>query len=761
MASTGIQFRPRSSPPPAAGATTPLRVDGMTCGNCARHVTEALQKVPGVLAAPVDLTAAMARVVWKPGTSPDTAALEKAIVDAGFSIPARRSDGTASAPTSPWTSALRLGVPASALLLAGEWILGIGMRPWFLWFAFVLSTVVLAVVGRHFAVGAWRQLRRGESNMDTLVTLGAGSAWAFSTGALLTGTSAHLFFTEAVTIVTLISVGHWMESRMSERAGDALKSLLNLAPETARRLGPDGVEAEVPCSALMPGQRIVLRPGDRIPVDAEVLEGASAVEESMLTGESLPVSKSPGSRLFAGTLNRQGRLVARVQATGESTALAHIAAAVRRAQATRASVQRLADQISSVFVPVVVFLAVAAALMWFLQFDRMVGIQEGLGTWLWHSHPPASPAAAAVTVFCAVLIVACPCAMGLATPVALMAGINAAARRGILIRDAVALEKSGRLTVVAFDKTGTLTSGVPRVISSEVSPGSDAGADRTLAAALAAGSRHPLSRAVVDFVNPPPGSSFHLGHWEEKAGAGIEAELADATGRVRNLRLGSPAWLAGSGCDVSVFATAIEDGARRGQAAVVFAEGDTAKALFLVGDPLRPETPELLRRLAASGLEAHLVSGDSQAACLAVGGEAGLPAERIHGAQTPDSKAALLESLRRGGGRVAFVGDGINDAPALAAADLGIAVGSAADAAREAADIVLLRPGLDSVAEAIGLSQRTLGVIRQNLFWAFFYNAAAVPLAACGLMSPVLCAATMGLSDLVVIGNALRLRNRS
>jgi Cu+-exporting ATPase len=687
--------------------------------------------------------------------------LEKAVVDAGFSIPARRSDGTVSAPTSPWTSALWLGVPASGLLLAGEWIFGIGMRPWFPWFAFVLSTVVLAVVGRHFAVGAWRQLRRGESNMDTLVTLGAGSAWAFSTGALLTGTSAHLFFTEAVTIVTLISIGHWMESRMSERAGDALKSLLNLAPETARRLGPDGVEAEVPCSELMPGQRIVLRPGDRIPVDAEVLEGASAVEESMLTGESLPVSKSPGSRLFAGTLNRQGRLVARVQATGESTALAHIAAAVRRAQATRASVQRLADRISSVFVPVVVVVAFAAALAWFLQFERMVGLQSQLGPWLWHSHPPASPTAAAVTVFCAVLIVACPCAMGLATPVALMAGINAAARRGILIRDAVALEKSGRLTIVAFDKTGTLTSGVPRVVASRSVPESEAAANRTLAAALAAGSRHPLSRAIVESAGTEAGTATPFPRWEEKAGAGIEAEIADGDGRRHVLRLGSSAWLAGVGCDVSPVATAIEEGARRGQAAVVLAEGSAVKALFLVGDPLRPETPELLRRLAASGLEAHLVSGDSQAACLAVGGEAGLPAERIHGAQKPESKAALIESLRRAGGRVAFVGDGINDAPALAAADLGIAVGNSSDAAREAADIVLLRPGLDSVAEAIGLSQRTLGVIRQNLFWAFFYNAAAVPLAAFGLISPVLCAATMGLSDLIVIGNALRLRNRS
>jgi len=765
MASSGIEFRPRSTPAQAVGASTVLCVEGMDCGNCVRSVTTALQAVRGVAGASVELQAGQARILWKAGVTPDTAALFQAVRTAGYKpsepvVPSQPGTTEPEAGVNPWKRSLQLGVPASVVLLFADWVLGLGMDRTFQWAAFGIATGIQARVGSRFFVGAWRQIRVGRSNMDTLVALGSGTAWGFSTWALFTGQPGHLFFTEAVTILTLVGLGHWLEARMSERAGNALKSLLTLAPPTARKLAADGSESEVHVGQLNPGDRIVLKPGDRVPVDAEVIDGRSSVDESMLTGESLPVAKAAGATLFAGTVNADGRLTARVRATGGATALAHIAEAVRRAQSSRASIQRLADQVSSVFVPIVVVVAVNAAFFWFRAFDTAVQTQEFLGRWLWHAHPAASPAIAAVTAFCAVLIVACPCAMGLATPVALMAGINAAARRGILIRDAVALEKSGTITAVAFDKTGTLTAGRPALVRCLGLPG---GSDSdpallAVAAALAAPSNHPLSRAIAEAghlaggANPP-------GTWREHPGLGIEAS-EDNGGKVRTRRLGSLRWLESLGIDVTAARAHAEAGAAQGNAAVVLAEDSTATGLLLIGDPIRPDAPELVRQLAASGRTVHLVSGDSRAACLFVARAAGIPESQVHAECRPEGKTAILRALRDSGQRVAFVGDGINDSPALATADLGIAVGSASDVAREAADVVLLRPGLDAVAEALDLSQRTLRTIHQNLFWAFFYNAAAVPLAALGFISPVVCALTMGLSDVIVVGNALRLLRR-
>ena len=519
---------------------------------------------------------------------------------------------------------------------------------------------------------------------------------------------------------------------------------------------------------LIPGDRIVLAPGDRVPVDAAVLEGESALDESMLTGESIPVDKSAGSTLCAGTVNLNGRLVAQVTAVGEQTALARIIAAVQRAQTSRAAIQRLGDQVSSVFVPIVVCVALAAAAWWGFWPEQARQLSVELGRWLWPVQPPDSTLAAAVMAAAAVLIIACPCAMGLATPAAIMAGANAAARRGILIRDGVALEKAGGITAVLFDKTGTLTHGRPEILATRVvdagagpadglSTASTLAAYSALAASVAASSTHPLSQAVSLLS----AARVELRDWRERPGAGVEALRRGDSGAAERVRLGSLAWLQAAGvqADASVDSW-IEQ--QHGEGATVVGLGLDARLVLLVAlrDMLKPHAAEVVRELQRQGLVVHLVTGDHPRAAAAIARQAGIPEEAVHAQVRPEEKLALVRQLQEQGASVAFVGDGINDAPALEQADLGVAVRRASDIAVEAADIVLLRSDIEAVPESIALARATLRIIKQNLFWAFFYNALGIPLAALGFMSPVLCALAMGVSDLVVIGNALRLLRR-
>jgi Cu+-exporting ATPase len=488
----------------------------------------------------------------------------------------------------------------------------------------------------------------------------------------------------------------------------------------------------------------------------------------MLTGESVPVDKAPRSEVYAGTVNLNGRLVARVSAIGEATALAHIIAAVQRAQTSRANIQRLGDQVSSVFVPIVVLVALAAGLWWSLAPASAHHVHDLLARFLWMTHPPGSSIAAGIIIAAAVLIIACPCAMGLATPAAIMAGSNAAAERGILIRDGVALEKAGQVTTVLFDKTGTLTQGKPAVAqfsvyaslpsSSSTAAGSLAPvgeAERTrvlqLAAALALPSSHPVSRAIARVGN----GNFQLTDWSEAHGSGVQARLADGTATAR---LGSLRWLEQSGVDLKIAADFIKTCSQQGATLVGLAVDHVLLGAFAVQDTLKPGAREVLGRLARQGLKIHLVTGDNSLVAEALAKELGLPSEAVFAEVRPEQKAQLVARLQQQGERVAFVGDGINDAPALEQADLGIAVSRASDIAREAADIILLKSEIEAVPESLGLARATLRTIRQNLFWAFFYNCVGIPLAALGFMSPILCAASMALSDLVVIGNALRLR---
>ena len=780
----------------------------MNCNNCARHVTDAIQGVPGVRSATVLLDAGRASVRWNSGSAQNVSAVIEAVRKAGYAAREIQADTSAGGKTKPanWQINLVLGITVTAALMIGEWVFHLAMTPWFQWLSFVLAGAVQIFAGGKFYRGAWNQLKIGNSNMDTLVALGSTTAFGYSAWALLGGMGGHVYFMEAAAIITLISFGHWLEARVSARASGALENLLNLAPQTARLVAADvsprqsiemrrltsaaTEEKEVPVAELQIGDLVALRPGDRVPVDGVVAEGDSAVDEAMLTGESVPVDKKAGSELYAGTVNLNGRLVMRVTATGESTALAHIIAAVQRAQTSRADIQRLGDRVSSVFVPVVVAIAIAAALWWGLAPESARHVHDLLAPFLWHVMSPTGPAAGFI-IAAAILIVACPCAMGLATPAAIMAAANTAARRGILIRDGVALEKAGKITAVIFDKTGTLTVGKPEVAASWSSSFSLSGSTLKrelqqeqvvpeagvpivqIAAALARSSTHPISQAIASFTSEGgvprrPNTEDNIRDsqssplrdvtdWREIRGAGVEAKIQPSTLNLQlsTARLGSLRWLKESGVDLAAGEKFIVEWSQQGATLVGLAVEQSLAGLFAVKDTVKPGAHTVIEQLRRQNLKTFLVTGDNALTAASIARQAGIAAENVAAEVRPEQKAEFVKKLQAQGERVAFVGDGINDAPALEQADLGVAVSRASDLAREAADIILLKSEIEAVPEALGLARATLRTIKQNLFWAFFYNALGVPLAALGFISPILCAAAMGVSDLIVIGNAL------
>ena len=732
-------------------ANTRLSVRGMTCQNCARHVREAISSVPGISTASVNLDQHSASVRWADGVEPNVDAVVRAVNDAGYQ--AQVVDGRESkaerklARWGGWTLNLVIGAPVTIFLMLGEWAFDVAMERWFQWVAFALATVVQMVCGARFYRGAWQQIKVRSSNMDTLVALGSTTAYAYSVWALFQHT--HVYFMEAAAIITLISVGHWLEARMTARAASSMKRLLALAPAQARRRVGSGVEKLVPVSELRAGDIVVLRPGDRIPTDGRIIEGESSVDESMLTGESIPVDKKPGAVVYGGTANLNRLLVIQVTATGGATALAQIITAVERAQNSRANIQRLGDRVSSVFVPIVILVAIVTALWWGFAPESATRVANSLSRFLWPVSLPVTALAAAIVHCAAVLIIACPCAMGLATPAAIMAGTNAAAERGILIRDGIALEKAGTIAAIVFDKTGTLTQGKPEVAAhATFINGFDAS---SIAGALAAHSNHPLSQAIARHVAGT--SSTRLSDWRERAGSGIEASLNG-----QPVHLGSLNWFTALGFDLSPAKQFIDEWTAKGASTVVLALDKQLAAVFALQDPLKPGASDVVRSLQHAGQAVYLLTGDNRRTANATAQLLGIPIENVAAEVRPEGKADFVKSLQRSSRQVAFIGDGINDAPALEQADLGIAVGRATDVAQMAADIVLLKSDVYAIPEALGLARATLRAIKQNLFWAFFYNALGIPLAALGFLSPILCAAAMGLSDVVVIGNALRLR---
>jgi Cu+-exporting ATPase len=741
------------------GTEAALAVNGMDCASCVAHVEKAMRGVAGVKACEVNLARGRAVVTFDPGVT-SAEAVADAVTGAGY--PATPEEpGVAAGNVEEdrlrdqvehargWFRRAVVGFALWFPVEATHWGMylagahqGHGGVGWMDWVALATSTIAIVYLGAGFYRGAWGAARRGTTNMDTLIAMGATVAYAYSLVAFAGylagwwGALPHLYFMESTGLLALISLGHYLEARARQSAGSAIRQLLQLAPAVAEVVDDQGGTREVPVAEVKVGDRVLVRPGGKVPIDGVVVEGRSGVDESMLTGESLPAVRQVGDAVIGGTVSHDGRLVVRVTKVGAETALAQIVRMVERAQSGKPPVQKLADRISAVFVPAVLGIAAVTGVGWYVA-----GSVNGWGeaeTW-----------GKIANAVCSVLIIACPCALGLALPAAIMVGTGRGAKRGILIRDIDALQKAERVTTVVLDKTGTVTEGRPAVVG--VHAVGDASEEDVLRLAAAAEqfSEHPLAKAIVAEARErgldvpfPDGFSNQAGH-------GVVAEVEGRTLLVGSKTLlenhGRAAAPEGAGADTRVYV------ARKGGDSAVEVLG-----VIALSDRVKGDSVAAVGRLHAVGLRTVLLTGDRHAAAEGVAREVGI--DDVRADVKPGGKADLVAELRRAGAAVAMVGDGVNDAPALAAADLGIALGSGSDVAKEAGDIVLVSGSLAGVAVAIRLSRATMRCVRQNLFFAFVYNVLAIPLAAFGLLNPLVAAAAMALSDVTVLGNALRLR---
>ncbi len=767
--------------PPATKDAKPnelnFQVEGMTCASCVSHVQKAARSVPGVKDVNVSLALGRATVNFDPlKVSPETIA--SAMTQAGYPAAAPREAAAANAEQErveqqaaharAWARRALVGTALWLPVEAAHWILTLsggghaghagfhGMN----WVAFVASTASIVYVGWAFYKSAIRALMRGTSNMDTLIAMGATVAYVYSLVAFfgyLGGAWSmlpNLYFMEASGLLALISVGHWLEARARNAAGSAIRELFNLAPATALRLevgatpasrgrtgedeasvapAPDPMR-EVPVSELRVGDNVLIRPGDRVSTDGTVSSGRSSVDESLITGESVPVVRNVGDEVIAGTVNLDGHLIVRVSRTGSETALAQIIKLVDAAQSSKPPVQKLADRVAAVFVPSVLAVAALTGIGWYL--------------WGWHANWETGHTWAQIAnAVCSVLIIACPCALGLAVPAALMVGTGRGARHGILIRDIDALQGAESVDTVVLDKTGTLTEGRPAVVRVVPENGLMEDALLELAAAAEQFSEHPVAKAIVARARDKGLVLTEPESFENEPGIGVRAQIAG-----RNLLVGSEALLHPDN-NSSVFAP------REGETLVHVGEAQngqvTRLGVIVLVDQLKADSADAVRALHALKLRIVLLTGDNELTARAIAKRVGIDDVRAN--VRPAGKVQVIRELQQRS-RVAMVGDGVNDAPALAAADLGIAVGSATDVAKEAGGIVLVGHSLHGAVAAIRLSRATMRTIRQNLFFAFIYNVLAIPVAALGLLNPLIAAAMMALSDITVIGNALRLR---
>jgi Cu+-exporting ATPase len=726
-------------PSAATPATVRLDIGGMTCASCSGRVERALGRVPGVVSATVNLATERATVQVDPGTEPQ--ALVAAVEAAGYTAAPAPDDTGANPSEEPVAGMSKeaLHVVIAAVLSLPLMLPMIGMAfGWHAslpgWIQWLLATPVQFWMGGRFYVGAWKALKARTGNMDMLVAVGTSAAYGLSVHHLLTGHGAgHLYFEASAVVIALVLLGKWLEARARRQTTAAIRALQALRPNVAR-LRRHGVEAEVPIDAVRLDDVVVVLPGERIPVDGVVLEGRSHADESLLTGESLPVAKGPGDRVTGAAVNAEGRLDVRTTAIGAETALARIIRLVEDAQARKAPIQRMVDRVSAVFVPAVFVIAFVTWLGW-----GVLG-----GDW-----------SVATLNAVAVLVISCPCALGLATPTAIMAGTGVAARAGILVKDAEALEATHKVLTVAFDKTGTLTEGKP-TLAAVVGIAVADDELLALAAAVESGSSHPLAGAVLDAAKQrelpvPAAESVTV-----LPGRGVEARVG-----ARDLVLGNERLMQELGVDLGEHTAAQSAQQAQGRTVSWVGERRDGRAhvlgLLAFGDRARAESRSAVEALHKLGLRTVMVSGDNRAAATAIAREVGIAADDVIAGVLPGDKARVVEELRSHG-TVAMVGDGINDAPALAAADVGFAMGSGTDVAMHAAGVTLMRTDPRLVADAIDISRRTTRKIRQNLFWAFVYNVIGIPLAAAGLLNPVIAGAAMAFSSVSVVSNTLLLR---